>query len=57
MRIGQAFRLPDIVGRGEERREALQRNTDLIMIEIAKLLPPDYQGVYGKFLASLSKAV
>ena len=56
MKIGQAFHLPDIVGKGDERREALQRNTDLIMIEIAKLLPPDYQGVYGKFLTSLSEA-
>ena len=56
MNIGQAFRLPDIVGKGEERKEALQRNTDQIMIEIAKLLPPEYRGVYGKFLTPLTKA-
>jgi len=56
MKIGHAFRLPDVVGKGEERKEALQQNTDRIMIEIAKLLPPEYQGVYGKFLASLSEA-
>jgi 1-acyl-sn-glycerol-3-phosphate acyltransferase len=56
MKIGKAFHLPAIVGKGEERKEALQRNTDLIMIEIAKLLPLDYQGVYGKFLTSLSEA-
>ena len=56
MKIGQTFHLPDVIGRGEERKEALQRNTDRIMIEIAKLLPPEYQGVYGKFLTSLSEA-
>jgi 1-acyl-sn-glycerol-3-phosphate acyltransferase len=55
MKIGKAFRLPDVIGRGEERKEALQRNTDQIMIEIAKLLPPEYQGVYGKFLIPITE--
>lgn len=56
MRIGPAVRLPDVVGKGDERKQALQSNTDQIMIEIAKLLPPEYQGVYGKFLSPLSEA-
>jgi 1-acyl-sn-glycerol-3-phosphate acyltransferase len=56
MRIGQAVRLPDVVGKGDERKQALQSNTDQIMIEIAKLLPPEYHGVYGKFLTSFAEA-
>jgi 1-acyl-sn-glycerol-3-phosphate acyltransferase len=55
MNIGKAFHLPDVVGRGDERKEALQRNTDQIMIEIAKLLPAEYQGIYGKFITFLSE--
>jgi 1-acyl-sn-glycerol-3-phosphate acyltransferase len=56
MRIGQAVRLPDIVGRGEQRKDALQQNTDLLMTEIARLLPQEYQGVYGKFVSSSFEA-
>lgn len=56
MRIGKPFRLPDIIGRGDVRKEALQRNTDMIMIEIARLLPPEYHGVYGKFIGSIAEA-
>lgn len=56
IRVGHPVRLPDIIGKGEERKQALQNNTDQIMIEIAKLLPPEYQGVYEKFLISTSEA-
>ena len=47
MRIGQVIHLPAITGKGEQRRLARQRNTDLIMHRIAALLPPEYRGVYA----------
>jgi len=47
MKIGEITSLPDIVGRGEQRRIELQKNTDLIMYKIAELLPTSYQGVYA----------
>jgi 1-acyl-sn-glycerol-3-phosphate acyltransferase len=47
MRIGQVIHLPTINGKGEQRRLARQRNTDLIMHRIAALLPPEYRGVYA----------
>ncbi|MCL4530931.1 MAG: 1-acyl-sn-glycerol-3-phosphate acyltransferase [Chloroflexi bacterium] len=47
IRIGKPIRLPLLEGRGEERREARQRNADLIMSHIAGLLPSEYRGVYA----------
>jgi 1-acyl-sn-glycerol-3-phosphate acyltransferase len=47
MRIGEPIFLPPIQGRGETRKVELKRNADLLMYEIAALLPPDYQGVYA----------
>jgi 1-acyl-sn-glycerol-3-phosphate acyltransferase len=47
IRIGKPVLLPPLEGRGEERREARQRNADLIMQHIAELLPPEYHGVYA----------
>jgi 1-acyl-sn-glycerol-3-phosphate acyltransferase len=47
MRIGQSFYLPPIEGKGVERRAARQTNADLVMEQIAALLPPDYRGVYS----------
>ncbi|MGB7094288.1 MAG: lysophospholipid acyltransferase family protein, partial [Anaerolineales bacterium] len=47
MKIGEITSLPDIVGKGEQRRIELQKNTDLIMYKIAELLPTSYQGVYA----------
>jgi 1-acyl-sn-glycerol-3-phosphate acyltransferase len=47
LRIGRPFTLPAIEGRGEARREARQRNADLVMQHIAGLLPPEYRGVYA----------
>ncbi len=47
MHIGQPIHLPPVEGRGAARREARQRNADLVMQKIAELLPEDYRGVYG----------
>lgn len=47
LRIGKPFMLPPIEGRGEERRQARQRNADLVMQHIAGLLPLEYRGVYA----------
>lgn len=46
MNIGRPIILPVIQGRGDERRAARQQNIDFIMLQIAELLPQDYQGVY-----------
>ena len=48
MRIGPPVTLPALEVRGETRRLARQRNADQIMLHIAALLPPEYQGVYGE---------
>ena len=48
MRIGRPFHLPPIEGRGAARREARQRNADLVMNHVAGLLPEEYRGVYAK---------
>lgn len=48
MRIGQPFRLTPITSKGEARRILRQKNADQIMLHIAALLPPEYQGVYGR---------
>ncbi len=47
LHIGKPFTLPPLEGRGEDRRQARQRNADLIMQRIAELLPPEYRGVYA----------
>lgn len=51
MRIGKTFTFSNVDGKGEQRRIALKKNADLIMYQLAELLPPSYQGVYsnGKF--------
>ncbi len=46
MRIGKPVVLPPVTGKGDERREARQRNADLVMEQIAGLLPEEYRGVY-----------
>jgi 1-acyl-sn-glycerol-3-phosphate acyltransferase len=46
MRIGKSFTLPPIEGSGAARREARQGNADTVMQHIARLLPPEYRGVY-----------
>lgn len=47
MRVGKPFHLPAMEGRGEARREARQRNADMVMRRIAQLLPEEYHGVYA----------
>jgi 1-acyl-sn-glycerol-3-phosphate acyltransferase len=47
MHIGKPMRLPPVEGRGEQRRESRQHNADLVMAQIASLLPEDYRGVYA----------
>lgn len=41
--IGEPFHLPN---NGRARGNALEESTEIIMRQIAKLLPPEYQGVY-----------
>lgn len=55
MRIGEMINLPDIEGRGEQRRDSLKRNADMIMYKIAELLPPGYRGVYANGNFDFSK--
>jgi 1-acyl-sn-glycerol-3-phosphate acyltransferase len=47
MRIGSPINLPPITEKGAARREARQRNADLVMQHLAGLLPKDYRGVYA----------
>lgn len=56
MRIGKPFKLPALQGKGEQRRQSLQSNTDRIMLEIASLLPPEYHGVYANPQLAYPKA-
>jgi 1-acyl-sn-glycerol-3-phosphate acyltransferase len=46
IRIGPPVLLPPIRGKGEDRRNARQANVDLVMRQIAALLPEEYHGVY-----------
>ena len=46
IRIGKPFSMPPVIGKGAERRGALQANPDQIMLAIAALKPPGYRGVY-----------
>ena len=47
MRIGKPIDLPRITEKGLARREARQRNADLVLQYVAGLLPEDYRGVYA----------
>ena len=47
MRIGKPIVLPLLTEKGAARREARQRNADLVMQHIAGLLPQEYRGVYA----------
>lgn len=47
MRIGKPIFFPPITEKGAERREARQKNADLVMRHIAGLLPAEYHGVYA----------
>jgi 1-acyl-sn-glycerol-3-phosphate acyltransferase len=48
MHIGKPIILPPVEGRGAQRRESRQRNSDLVMRFIAGLLPDQYRGVYAE---------
>jgi hypothetical protein len=48
MRIGKPITLPPITEKGPARREARQRNADLVMQHLAGLLPEEYRGVYAE---------
>jgi 1-acyl-sn-glycerol-3-phosphate acyltransferase len=48
MRIGDPILLPPITEKGVARREARQRNADLVMQYLAGLLPEEYRGVYAE---------
>jgi 1-acyl-sn-glycerol-3-phosphate acyltransferase len=47
MHIGRPIQLPLIENKGAGRRDARQRNSDLVMRKIAGLLPENYRGVYS----------
>jgi len=47
--VGEPFKLPPIDGRGEERRQKRQQNTDFSMARLAALLPESYRGVYQEY--------
>jgi 1-acyl-sn-glycerol-3-phosphate acyltransferase len=48
MRIGAPITLPSTTEKGAARREARQRNADLVMQHLAGLLPEEYRGVYAE---------
>jgi len=48
IRIGTPVTLPPIHEKGAARREARQRNSDLVMQHLAGLLPEEYRGVYAE---------
>jgi len=47
IRIGKPIHFPHMTEKGMQRREARQRNADLVMRYIAGLLPEEYHGVYA----------
>ncbi|GAB4581229.1 MAG: lysophospholipid acyltransferase family protein [Anaerolineales bacterium] len=48
VRVGELFLLPPMEGQGAARREARQRNADLVLEQVAELLPEAYRGVYAR---------
>lgn len=56
MRVGAPFRLPPLQGKGAERREMRQRNADVVMAHIARLLPENYRGYYQDYQAYLGES-
>jgi 1-acyl-sn-glycerol-3-phosphate acyltransferase len=45
--VGLPFHLPPLAEKGESRRESRQHNVDLVMRQVAELLPEEYRGVYA----------
>ncbi|MBC8506757.1 MAG: 1-acyl-sn-glycerol-3-phosphate acyltransferase [Anaerolineales bacterium] len=48
MSIGRPVNLPPVSGRGKARRQARQENADMVMAQIAALLPVEYRGIYAE---------
>ncbi len=46
-RVGEIFSLPKISGKGQDKRDARQKNADEVMIRIARMLPESYHGYYS----------
>jgi 1-acyl-sn-glycerol-3-phosphate acyltransferase len=46
MRVGNLISLPEI---GENRKADMQRNADIVMANIAMLLPEKYRGYYSDY--------
>jgi 1-acyl-sn-glycerol-3-phosphate acyltransferase len=55
VRIGRPFNLPPPV-EGAKRRDA-EQTTDLMMLEVARLLPPQYRGIYAERVDSAAAPV
>ncbi len=51
MRIGSLIELPP----GKADREQLQSYTDQVMIVLARMLPPEYRGVYAGLARGMSE--
>lgn len=47
LQVGQPIQLPPVTGKGQVRRESRQKNVDLVMRQIACMLPESYRGVYA----------
>lgn len=47
LRIGKPFMLPEVEGKGQQRRDSRQNNADYVMVKIAELLPLEYRGFYA----------
>jgi 1-acyl-sn-glycerol-3-phosphate acyltransferase len=48
LEVGKPFRLTALPEQTspDERRQAIKDGTDLIMLKLAEMLPPEYRGVY-----------
>ena len=51
MHVGKLISLPKI---GENRKADMQRNADIVMANIASLLPEEYRGYYSDFESFLT---
>ena len=47
LHIGKPMILPEITAKGTEKHKRRQQNADLVMRQIAELLPEEYRGVYS----------
>ncbi len=53
MHIGKPFHLPAVEGKGEDKREGRQKNADLVMANIGRLMPVEYHGYYAAQIEEL----